>query len=247
MKLSIIIPAYNEERRIRRTLQAYHQFFTEVKRRGDFDFELVVVLNGCKDNTLGIVQEVASSMDNLYIIDTCDAGKGLAIKLGFADALTRDSDVIGFVDADMATAPEAFDDLVINLDACDGVIASRYMSNSVVYPPRPWIKRWGSRLIYESLVWLLFGLQYDDLQCGAKVFKRHTLQQIVPGLRIRQWAFDVELLCLCKRNGFVIKEHPTVWHDQTGSKLTLRSGFYMLGSIVKLRLRYSPLRFLFKQ
>jgi hypothetical protein len=185
-------------------------------------------------------------MNNLYIIDTPDAGKGLAIKLGFADALTRDNDAIGFVDADMATAPEAFDDLVVSLGDHDGIIASRYMPGADVYPPRPWIKRWGSRLIYESLVRLLFGLKYDDLQCGAKVFKRYVLEKVVPELKIRQWAFDVELLYLCKRNGFTIKEHPTVWHDQSGSKLTLRSGFYMLGSIVKLRLRYSPLAFLFK-
>jgi hypothetical protein len=146
----------------------------------------------------------------------------------------------------MATAPEAFDDLVVSLGDHDGIIASRYMPGADVYPPRPWIKRWGSRLIYESLVRLLFGLKYDDLQCGAKVFKRYVLEKVVPELKIRQWAFDVELLYLCKRNGFTIKEHPTVWHDQSGSKLTLRSGFYMLGSIVKLRLRYSPLAFLFK-
>jgi len=246
MKISIIIPAYNEERRIKRTLLAYNQFFNEVKKRGDFEFEFVVVLNGCKDNTLGVVHEVSEQIGNIIIIDLPQAGKGYAIKSGFADALTRDNDLIGFVDADMATAPEAFDDLILNIGEYDGIIASRYMEGAQVYPPRPWIKRWGSRLIYESLVWLLFGLKYGDLQCGAKIFTRETVAAIVPHLKIRQWAFDVELLYLCKRFGFKIKEYPTVWHDQSGSKLTLRSGFYMLGSIVKLRLRYSPLSFLFK-
>jgi hypothetical protein len=162
------------------------------------------------------------------------AGKGLAIKAGFADALNRDNNLIGFVDADMATAPQAFYDLITNIHEYDGIIASRYMPGAHITPARPAYKRYGSRLIYEPFVWLLFGLSYYDLQCGAKLFKRKVLETITPQLTITQWAFDVELLYLCKKAGYKIKEIPTVWHDQANSKLTLLGGLRMFSSLFKV-------------
>ena len=232
MKLSIVIPAYNEENRIERTLRTYHTFFSEK----NMPFELVVVLNGCKDNTIGVVEGVRKDLgtSNIVIMDLPQAGKGLAIKAGFADALTRDNDLIGFVDADMATKPDAYYDLVVNLKDNDGIIASRYMEGAKITPPRPAYKRYGSRLVYEPLLWLLFGLSYYDFQCGAKLFKRAVLQEVTPQLTVTQWAFDAELLYLCKKAGFTVIEIPTVWEDQAESKLTLKGGVRMLGSLFKV-------------
>jgi len=241
MKISIIIPAYNEEGRIERTMRAYHQFFSEKQQLTHLSFELVIVLNGCKDNTLGVVEKVRNELaSNIVVINLLEAGKGLAIKIGFANALTRENDLIGFVDADMATEPQAFYDLIITLQSdekgwgYDGVIASRYMPGARITPERPAYKRWGSRIIYEPYVWLLFGLSYYDYQCGAKLFKRAVIECITPQLTVAQWAFDVELLYLCKKNGFIIKEIPTVWHDQADSKLTLRGGLRMFGALFKV-------------
>lgn len=231
MKLSIVIPAYNEENRIERTLRTYHQFFTA---KG-MPFELLVVLNGCKDNTIGVVERVRNDLgNNIIIMDLPQAGKGLAIKAGFADALTRNNELIGFVDADMATKPDAYYDLITNLGDADGIIASRYMPGAQISPPRPAYKRYGSKIIYEPLVWLLFGLTYYDLQCGAKLFKRNVIEKVTPQLTVTQWAFDAELLYLCKKAGFKIKEFPTVWEDQAESKLTLKGGTRMLGSLFKV-------------
>jgi glycosyltransferase involved in cell wall biosynthesis len=265
MKLSIIVPAHNEEKRIGKMLSTYHQFFSEVRAQNDLDFEFVVVLNGCKDGTIDVVEDLRKSCGDIIILDLPEGGKGLAIKAGFADALTRPNDLIGFVDADMATLPQHFYDLVLQLvnqdnfpletlrtlppmpfelrrtgraNGYDGVIASRYMFGAMVTPPRPKMKRWGSKLIYESWVRLLFGLNYHDYQCGAKLFSRAVIEKVTPELTVRQWAFDVELLYLCKRDGFKIKEIPTVWTDQQGSTLTpIRSGLRMLASLFKLRLR----------
>src|SRR5204862_7163501 len=120
-------------------------------------------------------------------LELSQAGKGWAVKAGFLDALTRDNDAIGFVDADMATSPNAFYELVTQLHTADGVIASRYMPGARIYPPRPWIKRWGSKIFYESLIWLLFGMRYYDYQCGAKLFTRRVMQVVAPRLTIAQW------------------------------------------------------------
>lgn len=240
MKVSIIIPAYNEEKRIEKTLQAYYAY---AHKQTLITFEFVVVLNGCTDNTYLILQKLDVHNNNTFIINLPQSGKGLAIKAGFLDALMRPNDLIGFVDADMATQPEQFHDLIMHIQQADGIIASRYMQGAYVYPPRPRIKRWGSKLIYEPLVHLLFGLKYHDFQCGAKLFKRHVIEKIASSLSAAQWTFDIELLYLCKKYEFVIKEIPTIWYDQTDSKLNIRrSGLRMLGSVVKLRLKNSPFK-----
>lgn len=236
MKLSIIIPAHNEQARIKRTLEAYTSFF---KEKTELQTEFVVVLNGCTDNTFQIVHDVQTQSKNIISIDMPQAGKGLAIKAGFADALTRENDMIGFVDADMATEPQYFYDLLSYLDEYDGAIASRYMPGAVVTPQRPALKEWGRRIVYQPLVWSLFGLNLYDYQCGAKVFQRKIIEKITPELTVCQWAFDVELLYLCKKYEFTINEVPTVWHDQVDSKLSYRAGSRMLSSLVKLRWRHS--------
>lgn len=222
-------------------MRAYYEY---VHAHKDIVFEFVIVLNGCSDNTRAVLANIP--INNAIIIDLPQAGKGLAITAGFADALTRANDYIGFVDADMATKPEQFHTLLTHIKNFDGIIASRYMPGAQVYPPRPLIKRWGSKLVYEPLVHLLFGFNYYDFQCGAKLFKRSVLEKITPHLTAAQWIFDIELLYLCKKYGFVIKEIPTIWYDQTDSKLSIRhSGLYMLSSVVKLRLKNSPLKNIF--
>ena len=239
-KMSIIIPAFNEEKRIKNTLQTYVDFFLQKKNKYELETEFIVVLNGCTDNTLQVVQDFQKNYLNCSIINEKEAGKGLAIQLGFQQALARSAELIGFVDADMATKPEEFYKLCTQLDGYDGIIASRYMKDSKIYPPRPWIKRWGSFLIYESLISLLFGLRYKDYQCGAKLFKAQVIKKIVPHMTITHWAFDVEILYLCKKFGFKIKEVPTIWHDQAGSKLRIHSGIKMLASLFSLRVRHMP-------
>jgi len=252
-RTSIVIPAYNEAGRIGRTLQAYSSFFKAYKKSHNLDYELVVVLNGCVDNTRQVVEQAQAEHGNIIIIDEPRAGKGLAVKLGFCDALTRPNDTIGFVDADMSTLPEDYAALLTYLSDYaypglpawqaapdksdyDGVIANRYMAGSVIYPQRPFIKKWGRKLVYHSLIRYLFGLSYSDYQCGAKIFTRQVIEKVAPQLQIAQWAFDVELLYLCKKYGYRIKEAPTVWRDQADSKLqVMRAGTRMLGSLFEIR------------
>lgn len=239
MRLSIIIPAYNEAERIANTLRAYHQFFEQKQKEAELEYEILVVINGTTDTTPAIVAQLQQTMPSLLLMNIPQGGKGLAIARGFNDALTRPNDLIGFVDADMATAPDAFYQLVQNIDGFDGIIASRYMKGAVVTPARPFYKRFGSIFFFDSLSKLFFGLYYKDTQCGAKLFKRATIETIAPHLWVTQWAFDVDLLYLCRRFGFSITEFPTVWHDQAGSKLRpFHAGFRMLGTLFKLRWHY---------
>ncbi|MBI9020968.1 MAG: glycosyltransferase family 2 protein [Verrucomicrobia bacterium] len=239
MKLSIVIPAHNEEHRLPPMLKAYASFFSE--RYGN-EAELVVVPNFCTDRTAVVAREIAANYPQLRVLDDPGrVGKGGAVLLG---AQAAEGDLIGFVDADGATPPEAFDDLVnkISLDGC--VIASRWMKGSQMSPRQPLSRRFASRC-FNLMVRVLFGLKLTDTQCGAKLFRREVLQPVLRNLGVTNWAFDVDMLFQTKRLGASIKEIPTVWHDQAGSKLrVVRAGLNMFVALIRLRMVYSPLRFM---
>jgi len=235
MKMSIVIPAHNESGRIGKTLDNYGAFFEQRKMETGLETELLVVLNGCIDNTLKVVQAAQKTFPSIRIMDLENAGKGLAITAGFKDALTRENNLIGFIDADMATRPKYFCELIDNIGDSDGIIASRYMKESKILPQRPRVKEWGRILVYNPLISLLFGIKYKDFQCGAKLFKRRVVETIAPHITLGQWAIDAELLYLNKKHNFSVKEIPTVWYDQDDSKFNLRAGLQMIGSLFKLR------------
>lgn len=239
MKLSIVIPAHNEEQRLPPMLEAYAKYFANAY--GD-DAELIVVSNFSSDRTAEVAREIGCCYPQVTVIDEPKRiGKGGAVMLGAKNA---EGDLIGFVDADGATPPEAFDDLVkkISLDGC--IIASRWMKGSDVEPKQPLSRRVASRF-FNGLVRVLFGLKLTDTQCGAKLFRREVMQRILGNLGVTSWAFDVDMLFQSKRLGASIREIPTVWRDVAGSKLKVgRTSMSMFVALVRLRMVYSPLRFM---
>ena len=245
MKLSIVIPAHNEEKRVGRTLEEYGKFFNEKLKNKELDnYEILVVLNACKDNTLAVVKKFQKKNKKIKYLDFKQAGKGFAIIEGYKDILQRDMDLIGFVDADMATPPESFYMLVRNIKGYDGTIASRWLKGSVIKTKQTILRRITSRG-FNFLVRAFFLLPYKDTQCGAKLFKRNVVKTVAADLGITKWAFDVDLLYRIKRKGFKIKEIPTIWEDKKESKLNLtKVPFQMFSSIIRLRLLYSPFKFI---
>ncbi len=242
MKICIIIPAYNEEKRLGRTLDTYVKFFSQKKK--EFDFELLVVLNACKDNTLGIVKKYCKKYKEIRYLDFERGGKGFAIIKGFEDALKRDNDLIGFVDADMATSPKSFDDLIKNIGISDGIIASRWKKGARQnFKLIRKITSRGFNFISRSL----FLLPYEDTQCGAKIFKRKIIEKIISKITITEWAFDVNVLYEIKKQNFRIREHPTIWTDQKKSKLkVIENSIQMFLALMRLRLIHSPFKFIIR-
>jgi glycosyltransferase involved in cell wall biosynthesis len=239
MKLSIVIPAHNEEHRLPPMLEAYAGYFSE--KYGN-EAELIVVPNFCSDRTVEVARSIGVRYPQVKVVEESKrVGKGGAVMLG---AQTADGDLVGFVDADGATPPEAFDELVqkISLDGC--IIASRWMKGSDVSPMQPLSRRVASRC-FNLMVRMLFGLKLTDTQCGAKLFRREVIQPVLRNLGVTSWAFDVDMLFQTKRLGASIREIPTVWHDVAGSKIEIgRSSVNMIVALVRLRMFYSPLRFM---
>jgi glycosyltransferase involved in cell wall biosynthesis len=234
--LLLLIPAYNEEARIEPVLRDYAQFFG---RNYSGAFQLVVVLNGCKDDTLGVVQRVAQEFPSIGWLDfPAPIGKGGALIEGLK--LAGHADLIGYVDADGATPPKAYLELVKKIGAADCVIGSRWLPGAVIHQSQSDDRRFASR-VFHLIVQTLFWMNIRDTQCGAKVMKRAVAEKIHPSLRIADMAFDINLLYSMKRAGFRILEMPTEWTDQAGSKVALgRSSLTMLLSVIRIRLIYSP-------
>jgi hypothetical protein len=148
--------------------------------------------------------------------------------------------LIGYVDADGATAPQAFLDLVRHIGDADCVVGSRWLPDSVIHKSQVGSRKFASR-VFHGIVQLLFRLNIHDTQCGAKVMKREVVEEIHSYLRIADMAFDINLLVAIKRAGHRIREVPTEWTDKAGSKVTLfRSSLTMFLSVVRIRLIYSP-------
>lgn len=239
MKLSLIIPAYNEEKRIERTLRAYSIFFDSLVFKRALDYEIIVVINNTRDRTEEIVLRFQKNNPRVRYLKFKQGGKGFAISEGFRDALRRDAELIGFVDADMATGPASLYDLVKAIDHYEGAIANRYDSRSKL-TPRLTFRRIIVARIFNFIVRSLFSISYKDTQCGAKLFTRHLVESVLPDLTITQWAYDIDLLYLATKKGFRIQSVPTSWMDVEGSKIRLvRSSLEMIFAIIQLRILHS--------
>jgi dolichol-phosphate mannosyltransferase len=235
--LLLLIPAYNEEQRIEPVLRDFGRYFRD-NYQGPF--QLVVVLNGCRDNTLGVVQRVAAEFPAISYLDfPGPIGKGGALIEGLK--LASLAEVIGYVDADGATPPAAFHDLVKRIGEADCVIGSRWLPGSVLHQEQTHKRQFASR-VFHLIVQGLFWMNIRDTQCGAKIMRREAIERIHSSLRIADMAFDINLLFSLKRAGFRILEVPTEWTDKIGSKVTLgRTSLTMFLSALRIRLIYSPL------
>jgi glycosyltransferase involved in cell wall biosynthesis len=234
--LLLLIPAYNEERRIEPVLLDYARHFQEHYHG---KFQIVVVLNGCTDHTLAVVQRVAVEHPAISALEFREAiGKGGALIEGLK--LAMHADLIGYVDADGATPPHAFLDLVRHTGEADCVIGSRWVRGAVIHQSQTGHRKFASRVFHKIVQWL-FWMNIHDTQCGAKVMKREAVEKIHSNLRIADMAFDINLLVALKRAGFHILEVPTEWTDKIGSKVVLgRTSLTMFLSALRVRLIYWP-------
>lgn len=240
-KLTLIIPAYNEENRIGKTLESYGYFFGELKKQKIIDYKIIVVINNTKDNTLGVVKNFQRNNSEVDYLDLERGGKGFAVIEGFKEALKSDSNFIGFVDADMATPPESFYELFKHINGVDGVIASRAHPKSVIDSTK---KRRITSRGFNFIVRSFMHVPFKDTQCGAKLFTKKAVAEILSWENDARWAFDVNLLYNLHKRNYKIKEIPTIWKDVEGSKLNLtKVPMKMFGSIVRLRLVKSPFNF----
>ncbi|WOF15366.1 glycosyltransferase [Methanoplanus sp. FWC-SCC4] len=220
---TIVVPAYNEEKRILRFLDEALLF------GGRFIF----VCDGT-DKTDEIVKKFGEENPGLkikIIRSNTRLGKGGGIIEGIKAAET---DYAGFVDADGSTSVSELKRLFSGLDRYDCVIGSRWLPESKVSVKQSLSRRIQSR-IFNLAIRVLFSLPYRDTQCGAKVFRKKSLDRILPDVTSRGFEFDVEILWCMKKAGCKIHEVPISWNDMELSHVGGGDGIKMIYNLVKIR------------
>lgn len=242
LDLSVIIPVYNEEARVGKTLGDSLDYLQKRKIRA----EVLVVDDGSKDRTIQVVEKFhkkAKGTQTLKVLKQgVNRGKGAAVRLG---ALRAKGEVVLYMDADNATPLSEFDKFrPLFKNGIQVVIGSRAVDRSQVKIPQPLYRqilgRTANLVIQVLVVWGIW-----DTQCGFKAFSREAANAIFPRQTIDRFGFDFELLFLAHKLGFSIQEVSVQWFNSPYSKVRLRDYFGTLLELLSIRWkdltgRYAP-------
>ena len=228
--LSVIIPAYNEERVIKETLLSINDFFA-VK---SYNSEIIVVNDDSFDNTIAIVRELEPVIKNLTILENKkNCGKGYSVKKGM---LVANGKYRLFMDADNSAEIEQVDGFISFLGGgYDIVIGNRDIKESRIKKRQSFYKEMlgdmGNILIRSLTV-----PGINDTQCGFKCFSGKFAEDIFPRLTVDRWGFDIEILALADKFGYKIKSAPIVWENKKNSKVFLKDYVLTLVDLFKVKI-----------
>lgn len=193
--LSVIIPAYKQEKTIVKDLKRIKKILDKIR----YDYEIIIIVDGRVDRTYERAKKVAVSSNKIRIYQHFkNQGKGHAIRLGMKKAF---GNLIAFIDAGMEIDPNGLSMLLEHLEwyNADIIVGSkRHLASVVSYPLERKILSYG----FYLLVRFLFGFKIKDTQAGIKIFKREVMEKILPVLLVKEYAFDVEILAVANRFGF---------------------------------------------
>jgi dolichyl-phosphate beta-glucosyltransferase len=224
MKLSIVIPAYNEEKRIPSTLAQLARFLRKESNLKDSEVEVLVVVNNSTDETYNIVRIFQKHFKFIKAYNIPHAiGKGGAIKFGFSKAK---GDYIAFMDADGASPGFELINIYKKLvkSGADIAIADRYSKESTIIGKIPAYRQFYSRS-FRTLYKLFFGLRYNDTQCGLKVFTKSAGKYLMANNDVNGWTFDLNVLLMAQLLDLNVLSVPTVWEYKDDSTLNTKKAF----------------------
>lgn len=256
-KISIIIPAYNEEKRIGKTLD----FICDYLKKQSYNWEILVVDDGSVDRTKEVVLGKKKTYSFIHYLSYGEnRGKGYAIKFGVQKAK---GDYILFADADNATPFSEIEKLLPYKDDYDMVVGSRYLKEPTPVQqkyfqalfksfkelliflltgkvPETTIKKkqtWFRQLMSRGgnfLFVLVLGLAYADTRCGFKLFKSNVAKYLFPKITIERWGFDTEILAIARKKKYKAIEVPVEWYDIEGGEISKSPAKEALKSIKEL-------------
>ncbi|MFH1331680.1 MAG: glycosyltransferase family 2 protein [archaeon] len=226
--LSLIIPAYNEEQRIRSTVLNYEKNLSEKFK----NYEIIVVLNGCRDDSLKVIKELQQKIPKLKFLNYEEPiGKGGAIIEGMRYA---EGAIVGFVDADDAFSIQGVIRLIEDVEnGTDCVIASKWKNQRFRDVTEPNLRKALSRG-WNGLVRNLLGLNYEDTQAGAKFCNKKVLESIGYEFISRDFTFDAEFLHKIKQKRFKIKEVFVPSKHIKGSTFKIKHSIPMFMNLMKV-------------
>ncbi len=213
MKISIIVPCYNEGLCIKENVENKVIPFL---KENSIDYELILVNDGSKDNTKEVIESIEGVIPVSY---SPNKGKGGAVKEGIKAAT---GDYILFMDADLSTNLNAILTAIDMAKEYKFVIGSRHLKDSILPQKQPLIRQFVGYAC-RKLVNAYFGFKYKDTQCGFKLMESHIAKDIANKQIINGFAFDVEYLYYAKLNNITIKEIPVIWVNDKSSTVKITS------------------------
>jgi dolichyl-phosphate beta-glucosyltransferase len=234
IKASIVIPAYNEEKRLPGFLKDVRNYLN----KKDEKFEVIVVDDGSKDETAKIVERIASEDPRIRLLKQIpNQGKGAAVKRGVLDAK---GDFVIFADADGATPISELDKFLRHAEQGDDVLVGSRKAGSGSVERKRNLARSIMGFTFYKIVNVFAVPAIKDTQCGFKLFRRDVAEKLFSLSREKGWAFDVELLYLAQMYGFNIIEIPVNWHEVEGSKVNpIKDSMKMFMAIFRIRRNHS--------
>lgn len=228
--LSVVIPAYNEEKRLPPTLRAVAEYL----KKKDYRWEIAVVDDGSKDSTADKVREFSVQQSNVRLLQYGEnRGKGYAVRYGMTHVAGK---YRLFMDADNSTSIDHFDKFLPNFErGFDVVIGSRDIAGAKIAEHQPW---WKEMLGDMGNLWIQFwavpGIK--DTQAGFKVFRDYAADDVFPRLTIDRWGFDVEALAVARLQDYRIMEQPITWINDPESKVSVKAYIDVLKEVVQVRM-----------
>jgi dolichyl-phosphate beta-glucosyltransferase len=230
-QVSIVIPAYNEEKRLPSTLDAILKY----RDASSLDVaEILVVDDGSTDQTVACVAEYTERHPEIRVLQNPgNRGKGFAVKNGMLEA---HSEWILSTDADLSAPIEEAAKLLAaaTRNRADIVIGSRALDRSLVGVHQSLSREYAGR-VFNALVRVLTGLPFADTQCGFKLFRRSAAKAVFGRQQLDGFGFDVEDLFIASRLGLVAIEVPVRWNNVEGSKVSLASGMNSFLDLIRIR------------
>ena len=226
---SIIIPAYNEEKRLPNTLEQVFRFLEDQS----YTSEVIVVENGSNDRTYETADEFTKQHNNLFVIHDEQRGKGGAVQRGVREAR---GEYVLFCDADLSMPVEEINKFLPPvLNDFDIAIASREAPGAVRYN-EPYYRHLTGR-VFNMLIRLMVLPNLQDTQCGFKCLRAEVARDIFRFQTLTGWAFDVELLYIARHHGYRVIEIPIDWYFNADSKVrVLRDSWRMFVDLLVIRL-----------
>ena len=229
--LSVIIPAYNEEKRLPITIREIQEYLSSQS----YDSEILVVSDGSTDKTVEVAEKMASEeIDNLRVIGFKENyGKGYGVKAGMLEAKGQ---YRLFTDADNSTSVDQVGKMLPWFEkGYDIVVGSRDIKGAVLDPPQPFIRRFVGG-VFRFLTHIICGTwNILDSQCGFKCLSKEAAENIFPKCVINKFAFDPEILVLARKMNYKVKEVPVHWKNDLNSKVKLKNTFNMFRDILRIR------------
>ena len=230
--LSIVIPAYNEEKRLPQTLRQVLDWLA----LGAFSFrEVIVVDDGSRDGTARVVEEFAKASACLRLVkDPGNRGKGYAVRHGMLEAK---GEWILYTDADLSTPITEIEKLcrAASEKGAKVAIGSRALDRSLVEVHQPALRELSGRA-FNLVMRAVTGLSFRDTQCGFKLFRADAAREIFSRQKQEGFSFDVEDLLIAKKLGLRAVEVPVRWANVEGTKVRLSQGMKSFVDLVKIRM-----------